>query len=132
MCLKTAKRVCGFLETSRGVPIYSSLPSVYRLKNLEKLPDAIKESLKKEFQLSDVTEFINTLDRNSFDFDFFGNVGKIMNELHEGGFLISNNISMNQLESFFEKNKEDYNILTSEHIKKINQYKKLESNNISN
>lgn len=105
--------------------IYSTLPSVYRLENLEKLPDAIKESLKKEVQLSDVTEFINILDRNSFDFDFFGNVGKIMNELHEGGFLISNNISMNQLESFFEKNKEDYSRLTSEHIKKINQYKKL-------
>ena len=112
--------------------IYSSLPSVYRLKNLEKLPDAIKESLKKEVRLSDVTEFINTVDRNSFPFDFFGFEQKVMDEFHEGGFLITSNISMNHLESFIEKNKESYNTLTSEHIKKINQYKKLESNNISN
>ena len=112
--------------------IYSSLPSVYRLKNLEKLPDAIKESLKKEVRLSDVTEFINTVDRNSFPFDFFGFEQKVMDEFHEGGFLITSNISMNHLESFIEKNKESYNTLTSEHIKKINQYKKLESNKISN
>ena len=111
--------------------VYSKIPSVYRLKSLEELPDAIKESLKKEVKFSDVNEFLNLLDRNSFDFDFFGNDKKILDEFHEGGFLIGNKISMSQLKSFLEKNKEDYNLLTLEHIKKINRYEKLESKNIS-
>ena len=106
--------------------IYSSLPSVYRLKSLEDLPNVIKESLKMKVELLDVIEFINLLDRNSFEFDFFGHITKILNEFHGGGFLMSNKISINDLKVFFEKNKESYDKLTLEHIKKINQYKKLE------
>ena len=109
--------------------IYSSLPSVYRLKSLEELPNAIKESLKIKVNLLDVIEFINLLDRNSFKFDFFGHFKKILDEFHGGGFLISNKISMNDLKIFFEKNNDDYELLGLEHIKKINQYKKLEKSN---
>ena len=69
---------------------------------------------------------MNMLDRSTFEFDFFGHDKKILDEFHGGGFLISNEISMNDLKIFFEKNKEDYTILALEHIKKINQYKKLE------
>ena len=69
---------------------------------------------------------MNLLHRNSFEFDFFGHDKKIFDEFHGGGFLISNQISMNDLKKFFEKNKESYDKLTLEHIKKINQYKKLE------
>jgi hypothetical protein len=108
--------------------LYSSLPSVHRLTSLEELPNAIRESLKKEVKLSDVNEFMNLLDRNSFEFDFFGNDRKIFNEFHGGGFLVSNEISMDEFKSFLEKNKENYEILTSEHIKKINQYKKIGKN----
>tara|TARA_B100000745_G_scaffold248367_1_gene170397 strand:+ start:264 stop:1799 length:1536 start_codon:yes stop_codon:yes gene_type:complete len=111
--------------------IYSSLPSVYRLRNLEELSQVIKTSLKKEVILSDVSKFISLLDRNSFDYDFFGNHQKILDEFHGGGFLISDEISMSELKSFLEKNKESYETLTLEHIKKINQYKKLELKNIS-
>jgi len=106
--------------------IYASLPSVYRLKNLEELPTAIRESLKVKVKLSDVNEFMNLLHRNSFEFDFFGHDKKIFDEFHGGGFLISNEISIKDLKVFFEKNKESYDKLTLEHIKKINQYKKLE------
>jgi hypothetical protein len=35
---------------------------------------------------------------------------------------------MDEFKSFLEKNKENYEILTSEHIKKINQYKKIGKN----
>ena len=111
--------------------IYSSLPSVYRLRGLEDLPQAINISLKKEVNLSDVSKFMSLLDRNSFDFDFFGNYMKVLDEFHGGGFLISDGISMSQLKSFLEKNKESFETLTLEHIKKINQYKKLELKNIS-
>ena len=106
--------------------VYASLPSVYRLKSLEELPTAIRESLKVKVKLSDVSEFMNLLHRSTFEFDFFGHDKKIFDEFHGGGFLISNEISINDLKVFFEKNKESYDKLTLEHIKKINQYKKLE------
>ena len=69
---------------------------------------------------------INKLVITSFEFDFFGHDKKIFDEFHGGGFLISNEISIKDLKVFFEKNKESYDKLTLEHIKKINQYKKLE------
>ena len=105
---------------------YSSIPSVYRLRSLEDLPNAIRESLKKEVKLSDVNDFINLLDRNSFPFDIFGFYSKVLERFHVGGFMISNEISMKSLDSFFEEDREIYEILAAEHIKKINQYKKLE------
>jgi hypothetical protein len=105
--------------------IYSSLPSVYRLKSLEELPIAIKESLKKEVKLSDVNEFINLIDRNSFEFDIFDYYSNLEKTFHNGGFMISHEISMEYLDSFIEDNKEIYEMLASEHIKKIEQHKKL-------
>ena len=104
--------------------IYSSLPSVYRLKSLEELPMAIKESLKKEVKLSDVNEFVNLLDRNSFEFDIFDYYFKVGKKFHAGGFMTSNKISMNYLDSFIEEDKEMYEMLAEEHVKKIKQYKK--------
>ena len=105
--------------------IYASLPSVHRLTSLEELPNAIKESLEKEVKLSDVNEFINLLERNSFDFDMPGYYNKILEKFHSGGFMISNKISMKDLDEFIIEDKEMYEMLSVEHIKKINQYKKL-------
>ena len=107
---------------------YSIIPSVHRLTGLEELPDAIRESLKKEVKLSDVNEFINLLDRNSFPFDLFGFNSKISERFLNGGFLGSNEISIKSLDSFIEEERESFEMLAAEHIKKINQYKKLEKN----
>ena len=106
--------------------IYSSLPSVHRLKSLEELPTAIRESLKKEVKLSDVNELINVLDRNSFEFDIFGYYSKISKNFINGGFMIKNKISMNYLNSFIEEDREIFEMLAEEHIKKINEIKKCE------
>ena len=106
--------------------IYSSLPSVHRLKSLEELPTAIRESLKKEVKLSDINELINVLDRNSFEFDIFGYYSKISKNFINGGFMIKNKISMNYLNSFIEEDREIFEMLAEEHIKKINEIKKCE------
>jgi hypothetical protein len=99
--------------------IYASLPSVHRLKNLEELPNAIRESLNTEVKLADINEFINILERNSFDFDMQGHYTKILEKFHKGGFMISNKISMKELEGFINENKDMYEMLSNEHIKKI-------------
>ena len=38
--------------------------------------------------------------------------------------MINNEISMNYLDSFIEEDKEMYEMLAEEHVKKIKQYKK--------
>ncbi|MGI0011521.1 MAG: hypothetical protein ACREAE_08990, partial [Nitrosopumilaceae archaeon] len=104
--------------------IYSSLPSVYRLKSLEELPQAIRISLQKEVNPSDLNDFVNLIDKNSFEFDVFGLHNNIINKFHMGGFLINNEISIHELNSFLEENKEKFEHLAYEHMKAINHYRK--------
>ena len=54
-----------------------------------------------------------------------GYYNKILEKFHRGGFMISTKISMKDLDKFIEEDKEIYEMLSVEHIKKINQYKKL-------
>ena len=74
------------------------------------------------------SEFLQNLRRNS-------NMGdsvlprlkknKISDSFHSGGFLISNNIKMDFLDSFLEENKVTFEMLAKENIKKIEQHKRF-------
>ena len=90
---------------------------------MEELPEAINESLKKEVSISDINDFINLLERNTFNFDMPGHYNKILNKFHRGGFMISNEIDMNELNSFIEEHRETYEMLAIEHMNKIKDYK---------
>ena len=104
--------------------IYASLPSVHRLTSFEELPNAIKESLKKEVKLSDVNEFINLLDRNSFPFNNTELSIKINDEFFYEGYLFDTKINSKKVEKFLEKNRKDFEILEIEYIKKIREIKR--------
>ena len=106
--------------------IYASLPSVHRLTSLEELPNAIRESLEKEVKLSDVNEFINLLDANSFPFNNTELSIKINNEFFYDGYLFDTEINHKNAEEFLRKNYEDFKILETEYIKKIEEIKKQE------
>ena len=47
---------------------------------------------------------------------------KIADRFHIGGFLVSNKISMDSLDSFLEENKTTFETLAKEHVKKIKQH----------
>ena len=98
---------------------YSSLPSVYRLRSLEDLPNAIRESLKKEVKLSDVNDFINLLDRNSFPFNNTELSIKINDEFFYDGYLFDTEIDNKKAEEFLRKNHEYFEVLAMEYMKKI-------------
>ena len=98
---------------------YSSLPSVYRLRSLEDLPNAIRESLKKEVKLSDVNDFINLLDRNSFPFNNTELSIKINDEFFYDGYLFDTEIDNKKAEEFLRKNHEYFEVLAIEYMKKI-------------
>ena len=98
---------------------YSLLPSVYRLRSLEDLPNAIRESLKKEVKLSDVNDFINLLDKNSFPFNNTELSIKINDEFFYDGYLFDTEIDNKKAEEFLRKNHEYFEVLAMEYMKKI-------------
>ena len=101
--------------------VFSILPSVYKLKSLEELPEAIKQALKRKIDPSEIEEYIrlinkNTLELNleftSADFGYrFGLKGLIMDAtLPEKDVLKL----LKDYQPVFEK-------LADEHIKKIKE-----------
>jgi len=106
-----------------GHTSYDSLPSVHKIKNLEDLPIIIRTCLHEKVNPSDVASLVKIIENISFDFDIIDMYNKINDSFHAGGFLASNNIKMDFLDSFIEKNKATFEMLAKEHIKKIKQHK---------
>ena len=103
--------------------IYDSLPSVYRLKSWEELPNAIRESLKVKVKLSDVNEFMNLVDSNSFEYDQPELIIKINREFFYDGYLFDTEINQDKAANFLEENHKFFEILAEEHMKKIEELK---------
>lgn len=111
--------------------IYSGLPSVYRLKSLEDLPYAIRSSLEKKVDFSDLKKFANCIIDNSVEEDITKADGILFNRFFYGGFFLDVDISTQEALSYLEENKLLYDKISSEFVKKINQHKKHESGMIS-
>ena len=105
--------------------IYDRLSSVHRLKNLEELPNTIKESLKKEVSLKDVNEFMDLLNTNTFDLDITNSeiIIKFIEEFFYDGYLFDTEINNEKATEFIKNNSKYFEILAEEHIKKIKELK---------
>ena len=102
--------------------IYSELPSVYRLKSLEDLPNVIKESLKMKVNIDDLNLFINKIINNSFEFDSESLGVLFNNKFYYGGFLFDHNVSIKSVKEFLEKHNKLFEKLADEYIKKIYEH----------
>lgn len=98
---------------------WSMLSYVHKLKSLDELPDAIKSSLKKEVNASDLFDYINFIEKNSFTFDVYAFAQDHQDYFHYGGFLVDVDIPIDKMKYFLKVNKEKYDLLAKEHIKKI-------------
>jgi hypothetical protein len=101
---------------------YSSLPSVYRLKNYEELPHAIRESLQKKVDPSDLNKFINYTFKNSFEYDYLNPFLEV-DRFYNKGFFSNQPLSIENIKSCLEKNKQVFDLLALKHIEKINEIK---------
>ena len=104
---------------------YSYLPSVYRIKNMEELPEAIKTQLKKQVDFSALNEYVNLVERNSFEL----NLPKLYLDFQEY-FLneystARSKMPISKVNLFLENHKSEFEKLAYEHIKKIKQYNEL-------
>lgn len=103
---------------------FSMLSSVYRLKSIEELPQAIRLCLKKQIDPSELSEYIDIINKNSFEFDYDDFILNFGDLFYYGSFLVDVDISEIKIKSFIEGNILILNKLAEEHIKKINEYKK--------
>ena len=96
--------------------IYDELPSVYRLRNLEQLPEIIKSMLQKNVNQKDVIKFVNKLLGNSFEFDS----SKLQIDHPFQGTLISNlEITDEIITKYIDLHKDSFGKLANEHLKKM-------------
>lgn len=106
---------------------YTLLPSVHRIKDIERLPEVIRTSLSEKVNPEDLDRFLTLLEKKTFDFDLREFNAAIMDYFFHGGYLIDTKISETQMKEFLQQNKSLLEKLTLEHIKKINEFKALKT-----
>jgi len=102
---------------------FSKLPSVYRLKSIEDLPNAIRISLKKKVESIDIDEYVDYIEKNSFEFAYPLAVQDYQDFFHYGGYLVDVEITEEKMKEYIKQYKTMFDLLADEHIKKIKQYK---------
>jgi len=110
--------------------LYASLPSVHKLESITELPDVIRNSLQKKVNIDDLNKFLNYADENSFEFDLTEMDLNYMKQFFYGGYLTDVEISEKHIKSFLEdpNNREKFQLIANEHIKKIKQLKQSTNN----
>ena len=106
---------------------YAPLPSVHRIREIEKLPELIRTCLSEKVNPEDLDRFLTLLEKNTFDFDLRGFNTKIQEYFFQGGYLLDTKISESQMKEFLENNKSMLEKLSLEHIKKIDELKVLKT-----
>ena len=98
---------------------YSNLNSVKKLKNFEDLSSLIKNMLTEKFDYSDVSDYHEYIQKNSFSFNFHKIWTLTSNHFHFGGAYVDVIITDEKIKTFLEKCSDDFRILSSEFSKKI-------------
>ena len=107
--------------------VYSIISSVHKIKNMEELPDTIRDCLTKKVEPTGIAKFIDIIDQNTFEFDHRGLASEFAYRFGFKGPLMDAELPIKDVESFLEKNNQIFEQLTYEHIKKINQHKEHQS-----
>ena len=103
--------------------LYSSLPSVFRVDNLEKLPEIINSAINTKVNNSDINNFIDKIIKNSFEFNVNDLMAPMLKEFFYDGFTSDVHVPKHKVEQFIDENKEQLDKWGSELLKKINQHK---------
>jgi len=103
--------------------IYSKMSSVYKLKNINELPEAIRLSLQKKVDPSVTTDFVNLIENNSIEFDIDNFGADFAYRFGFKGPIIDAELPIEDVKSYLKENEELFEKLVSEHIKKIKQHK---------
>ncbi len=104
--------------------IYSLVPSIFRIKNLEELPHLIKTALNYQPESDSLDKYLTLIEQHSFDFDHLNFLNEFNNIFFREDRLSNVDISASKMENFLDKNKSVLELVANEHIKKIEWHKK--------
>jgi len=103
--------------------VYSILPSVQQIKNLEELPKAVRLGLQMKVNNSDLDKYITLLDEQSFEIDLYEYQNKFANTFYYNSWLVDTEIHEQTLKLFMESNESTLSKLSLEYSKKIKEFK---------
>jgi hypothetical protein len=100
---------------------FSNLSSVQKLETFEDLYSTIINSLKIKVNLSELNNFVIHQEKNSFNFDEVELNNAIMENFHHNGLVPDSEISINELNSFFESRRSSFEPVITEYINRIHE-----------
>jgi hypothetical protein len=103
---------------------YSDLSSVFHISTFENLPNIIKNALESKVDLVELNNYVQKVEKISFDCDVVELIASAEDFFGSGGFLDNLSISEKDMIYFLNKHKELFSKLALEHIKKIGMIKK--------
>lgn len=103
--------------------LYSSLPSVHTVKNLEDLPSLIRTAVNTKVNNSDLNKYVNTILKNSFELNIFSIYNDMMKEFFYDAFTTDVYIPKLKVEQYLYEKKDSLDKWGSEILKKINEHK---------
>ena len=72
--------------------------------------------------MKDVNKFVNTIVKNSFDYEESVLHVQINDRLFYGGYLFDRDISVEEIKEFLDEYKEIFDVLGTKHLEKIRFY----------
>ncbi len=102
---------------------YLSLPSIHKIKTIDELPDTIQTALKKQVNVSDLNNYLNLVEANSFEIDLLNLSTVFDNYFHYTGFLMDTEIPIEKMKLFLDQHHETFEKLATQIVNKIQNVK---------
>ena len=102
---------------------YSLIPSITKLNSYSELKQGIMNSLKLTINPNDVLDYVDMLEKNSFEFDIMNFEIKYQNSFYMNGNLVDVEFNERVMKKFLIENKDELEEVITEFIKKIYQFK---------
>jgi lipid A disaccharide synthetase len=97
------------------------LSFIHKLKSIEELPQAIKNSLKKRVDPKEFKKYLDAIDSESFESEFQSLIAAYEQIFHKGGYYVNVEIESDKLDSFLKKYKNEFTKLALYHIAKMKE-----------
>lgn len=107
---------------------FSNISSIFKVTNLEELSSVIQKALNTEVSLSELNNYVDTVESSSFDCDLVKLQVLSSTIFGHGGFLDGSEISESGMKEFLDKNHNIIEQIAFEHIKKIKSIKENSKN----
>ncbi len=98
---------------------WSLIPSIHIIKQIEELSQAIRSSLQKNVSASDLNEYMDFIENESFEYPHHRYSTDVVNKFkYNIGYLKSVNISESEMIKFLEEHKQLFEHITKEYLRK--------------